>query len=82
MRYPAIGASLGKELGLPSDSFPNYVSIAPYQAINPAAFGPGFLGPRFGPLTVASGSRYRPRGTDAGTTYADCASTTSRRQAT
>jgi hypothetical protein len=54
VQYPAIGASLGKELGLPSDSFPNYVSIAPNQAINPAAFGPGFLGPRYGALTVAS----------------------------
>jgi hypothetical protein len=71
IQYPAIGASLGKELGLPTDSFPNYVSIAPYQTISPAAFGPGFLGPRYGPLTVASANRYRPRGQDSGTSYAE-----------
>jgi arylsulfatase A-like enzyme len=28
------------------------VSIAPYRAISPAAFGPGFLGPRYAPLIV------------------------------
>jgi hypothetical protein len=71
VQYPAIGATLGKELGQPSDSFPNYVSIAPYQSINPAAFGPGFLGPRYGPLTVASANRYRPRGQAADTGYAE-----------
>ena len=71
VQYPAIGASLGKELGLATDSFPNYVSVAPYQQINPAAFGPGFLGPRYGPLTVASANRYRPRGQDAGAGYAE-----------
>src|SRR3990172_3526054 len=38
---PAIGASLAKELGDPNDSFPNYVSIAPYQALSQQAFGPG-----------------------------------------
>jgi Protein of unknown function (DUF1501) len=71
IQYPAIGATLGKELGRPTDSFPNYVSIAPYQTINPAAFGPGFLGPRYGPLTVASATRYRPRGQNADTGYAE-----------
>jgi Protein of unknown function (DUF1501) len=59
--YPAIGASLAKEMGRPADSFPNYVSIAPYQAVNPSAFGPGFLGPRYAPLTVAAATRYRAR---------------------
>ncbi len=70
IQYPAIGASLGKELGRPSDSFPNYVSIAPYQAISPAAFGPGFLGPRYAPLTVAASNRYRSRRQDPGS-YAE-----------
>jgi hypothetical protein len=71
IQYPAIGASLGKELGQPTDSFPNYVSIAPYRTISPAAFGPGFLGPRYGPLTVASANRYRPRGQNADAGYAE-----------
>jgi Protein of unknown function (DUF1501) len=69
--YPAIGASLAKELGLPADSFPNYVSIAPYQAINPAAFGPGFLGPRYAPLTVAPTTRYRGGGPTDADAYAE-----------
>jgi hypothetical protein len=59
VQYPAIGSSLSKQLGDPSDSFPNYVSIAPAQAINQEAFGPGFLGPQFAPLTVASYNRFR-----------------------
>jgi hypothetical protein len=71
VQYPAIGATLGKELGRPTDSFPNYVSIAPYQQISPNAFGPGFLGPRYGPLTVASANRYRTRGQDAAAGYAE-----------
>ncbi|MEX2287077.1 MAG: DUF1501 domain-containing protein [Planctomycetaceae bacterium] len=57
--YPAIGSSLSKQLGSPTDSFPNYVSIAPFQAVSPEAFGPGFLGPQFAPLTVASYNRFR-----------------------
>jgi uncharacterized protein (DUF1501 family) len=71
IQYPAIGASLAKELGRPADSFPNYVSIAPYQAINPAAFGPGFLGPRYAPLTVAPTTRYRAAGPADASAYAE-----------
>jgi hypothetical protein len=69
--YPAIGATLGKELTQPGDSFPNYVSIAPYLAVNAMAFGPGFLGPRFGPLTVASSNRYQARGRSDSSDYAE-----------
>jgi hypothetical protein len=54
IRYPSIGASLSKELGSDADEVPNYVSIAPYRAFNQAAFGPGFLGPRFAPLSVGA----------------------------
>ncbi len=69
--YPAIGATLAKELGDPADSFPNYVSIAPYQAISQQAFGPGFLGPRFAPLTVGSYNRFRTGAQQNGNDYAD-----------
>jgi uncharacterized protein (DUF1501 family) len=69
--YPAIGASLAKELGNPADSFPNYVSIAPYQALSQQAFGPGFLGPRFAPLTVGSYNRFRAGDQGDGETYAE-----------
>jgi hypothetical protein len=71
LRYPAIGASLSKELGLPTDSFPNYVSIAPFQAVNQEAFSPGFLGPQYAPLTVASYNRFRARGGNDEGDYAD-----------
>lgn len=54
IRYPAIGASLGKALGRKNDAVPSYVSIAPYRAFNQAAFGAGFLGPRHAPLTVGA----------------------------
>jgi hypothetical protein len=54
IRYPNIGASLSKELGSESDAVPNYVSISPYRAFNQAAFSPGFLGPRYAPLTVGA----------------------------
>ncbi|MFV1967727.1 MAG: DUF1501 domain-containing protein [Pirellulaceae bacterium] len=50
-RYPTAGASLSKELATDANLSVNYVSIAPYRAINFAAFGPGFLGPRYAPLT-------------------------------
>ncbi|HJT77175.1 MAG TPA: DUF1501 domain-containing protein [Gemmataceae bacterium] len=52
IQYPAIGASLSKELGSDDSELPNFVSIAPNRFINPAAYGSGFLGPRYAPLVV------------------------------
>ena len=46
-RFPRPSARDDAEL-------PNFVSIAPYTALNSAAFGPGFLGPRHAPLTVGA----------------------------
>jgi len=54
LRYPTIGSSVSKELGSLDADLPNYVSIAPYQFFNQAAFSPGFLGPRYAPLTVGA----------------------------
>ncbi|MBI2478697.1 MAG: DUF1501 domain-containing protein [Planctomycetia bacterium] len=54
VRFPAIGASLSKELGDSSDLALNFVSISPYRAFNQAAYGPGFLGPKYAPLTVGA----------------------------
>ncbi len=51
-QYPSIGAALAKQLVLPSATLPPYVSIAPSLGIDQAAFGPGFLGPKFAPLIV------------------------------
>ncbi len=69
--YPSIGSALSKELARPSDSFPNYVSIAPYQAVNQEAFSPGFLGPKYAPLTVASYNRFRTGDQENAADYAD-----------
>src|SRR5688572_9241857 len=49
IQYPTIGSSLSKSLGRNDDAVPHYVSISPYRAFNQAAFGPGFLGPRYAP---------------------------------
>ncbi|MFO0872215.1 MAG: DUF1501 domain-containing protein [Pirellulales bacterium] len=54
IRYPAVGAFLGKELGDHASGVPGYVSVSPFRTFNPAAFDAGFLGPRFAPLTVAA----------------------------
>ncbi len=52
VQYPTLGAVLSKELGHPEAALPNFVSIAPFRALSPAAFGPGFLGPLYAPLIV------------------------------
>lgn len=57
IRYPTLGSMLSKELGSSEAELPNYVSIAPYQQFNQQAFGPGFLGPQYAPLTVGAAGR-------------------------
>lgn len=50
--YPAMGCSLSKQLNHGDTILPPYVSIAPQSQLNPAAFGPGFLGPQYAPAIV------------------------------
>ena len=50
--YPTLGALVSKELGNPAAALPNFVSIAPYRNLNPAAYAPGFLGSQYAPLIV------------------------------
>src|SRR5262249_41026635 len=52
VRYPTLGSLVSKELGSDDAELPNFVSIAPVRSFNPAAFGPGFLGPQYAPLVV------------------------------
>jgi len=59
IRYPTIGASIAKSLGRDEDELPAFVSISPYRAFNQAAFGPGFLGPKYAPLTVGATDIYQ-----------------------
>jgi hypothetical protein len=55
-QYPAIGSSLANQLEQRNGpvSLPGNISIGPFRAANQDAFGPGFLGPRFGPLVVGA----------------------------
>jgi hypothetical protein len=64
VHYPTLGSALSKELGREDAELPNFVSIAPNRLLNPAAFGPGFLGPKFAPLIVGN-DRARRRGQDS-----------------
>jgi len=56
VQYPTMGSLFSKELGRSESELPNYVSIAPYRFLSPAAYGPGFLGPRYAPLVVGNNS--------------------------
>lgn len=59
IRYPTIGSSLSKSMGRDDAELPNFISISPYTAFNPSAFGSGFLGPRFAPLTVGATNAFQ-----------------------
>ena len=52
IRYPTLGSLVAKELGRGDAELPNFVSVAPFRAFNPGAYGPGFLGPQYAPLVV------------------------------
>ena len=52
IQYPTLGSLVAKELGNLQAELPNFVSVAPYRALSPAAYSSGFLGPRFAPLLV------------------------------
>ncbi len=54
IRYPTVGSFLSKELIDKSCDLPSFVSVNPFRAFSPAAYGPGFLGPSWSPLVVNS----------------------------
>jgi hypothetical protein len=63
VHYPTAGSFLSKELGNENAALPNFVSIAPATFLSPAAYGPGFLGPRYAPLMVGNtGYGFGPQG--------------------
>jgi len=64
VQYPTFGSLLSKELGEDEAELPNFVSMSPYWFLSPAAFSPGFLGPKFSPLVV--GGQARPGGAQNG----------------
>jgi hypothetical protein len=56
VHYPALGSVVAKELGPADAELPSFVSVGPFRSFNPAAYGPGYLGPRYAPLVVAEAS--------------------------
>jgi hypothetical protein len=58
IQYPSLGALVSKELGKEDAALPNFVSIGPYRFFSPAAYGPGFLGPKYAPLVVGDGAQF------------------------
>jgi len=52
IHYPSLGSLVAKEFERDDAELPNFVSISPYRAFNPGAFGSGFLGPQYAPLIV------------------------------
>jgi hypothetical protein len=57
VQYPTLGSLFSKELEQPGAELPSYVSVAPYRFFSPAAYAPGFLGPRYAPLVVGEGQQ-------------------------
>lgn len=60
IQHPTLGSLVGNEFDANRAGIPNYVSILSNDVLNPAAFGPGFLGPQHAPLLVggnATGGR-------------------------
>jgi hypothetical protein len=57
VQYPTLGSFLSKEMEQEGAELPNFVSIAPYRFFSPAAYGPGFLGPRYAPFVVGEGTQ-------------------------
>jgi hypothetical protein len=58
IQYPSLGALVSRELGKDDAALPNFVAIAPYRFFNPAAYGPGFLGPKYAPLVVGDNAQF------------------------
>jgi hypothetical protein len=55
VQYPAMGSVVAKEIGRPEAELPNFVSVAPFRFLSPAAYSAGFLGPQYAPLIVGEG---------------------------
>jgi hypothetical protein len=70
IQYPAMGSFLGKALKKPECDLPSYIAINPFRAFSPGAYAPGFLGPAWSPLVVASEMRQRRDSEEADISFA------------
>jgi hypothetical protein len=67
IQYPTLGSLVAKEIGTDEAALPNFVSVAPYRLFNAAAYGSGFLGPKYAPLIVGENNAFQfgqPNGND------------------
>jgi hypothetical protein len=58
--HPTLGSLVSKELGRGDAPLPNFVTIAPFRAFNPASHASGFLGPAHAPLIIGENAGYGP----------------------
>jgi hypothetical protein len=58
IQYPPLGPLVARELGKEDAALPNCVAIAPFRFFAPAAYGPGFLGPKYAPLVVGDNAQF------------------------
>src|SRR5262245_37558010 len=58
VQYPTLGSLVSKELSADDAELPGFVSIGPYRFLSPAAYGSGFLGPKYAPLVVGDGNNF------------------------
>src|SRR5260221_7952487 len=58
IEFPTFGSLVSKELGNEIADLPNFVSIAPVRFLAQTAYGPGFLGPQYAPLSVADSQNF------------------------
>ncbi len=58
VQYPTMGSLFSHQLGEEASEIPNFVSILPMRGFSPAAYGPGYLGPKYAPLVVAGSNGY------------------------
>jgi hypothetical protein len=58
IQYPPLGSLVAKELERPDAELPSFVSVSPFRFLNAAAYGPGFLGPRYAPLVVGENANF------------------------
>jgi hypothetical protein len=69
IQYPTLGSLIAKELTNVDSPLPDFVSIAPYRAFSPQAYGSGFLGPQYAPLILGETNPFVARQTNADQEY-------------
>jgi uncharacterized protein (DUF1501 family) len=62
IQYPTLGSLVAKEMEPKNADLPSFVSITPSRFLSPAAYGAGFLGPKYAPLIVGENNGFVVQG--------------------